>query len=65
MPWWRRFRCVTEPPETRGDVNWRLIEGTARPGRDYGGPKAASNHSSRGNSFRILYVRSGKPGLAA
>jgi len=37
-------------------VNWRLIEGTARPGRDYGGPESGVESFVEGNSFRILYV---------
>jgi len=38
------------------NVNWRLIEGTARPGRDYGGPESGVESFVEGNSFRILYV---------
>ena len=37
-------------------VNWRLIEGSARPGRDYGGPESGVESFVEGNSFRILYV---------
>jgi tRNA A-37 threonylcarbamoyl transferase component Bud32 len=37
-------------------VNWRLIDGTARAGRDYGGPTEGTERLVEGNSFRILYV---------
>jgi hypothetical protein len=37
-------------------VNWRIIEGSARPGRDYGGPESGVESFVAGNSFRILYV---------
>lgn len=38
------------------NVNWRLIGGTARAGRDYGGPESGVESFVEGNSFRILYV---------
>jgi hypothetical protein len=37
-------------------VHWRAIDGSARAGRDYGGPKSGVEHFVEGNSFRILYV---------
>jgi hypothetical protein len=37
-------------------VNWRIIEGSARPGRDYGGPESGVERFVAGNNFRILYV---------
>jgi hypothetical protein len=37
-------------------VNWRTIDGTARSGRDYGGPTSGVEPFVEGNSFRILYV---------
>jgi serine/threonine protein kinase len=37
-------------------VNWRIIEGSARPGRDYGGPDSGVESFVAGNNFRILYV---------
>lgn len=37
-------------------VNWRIIEGSARPGRDYGGPESGVESFVAGNNFRILYV---------
>lgn len=37
-------------------VRWRIIEGSARPGRDYGGPESGVESFAAGNSFRILYV---------
>ncbi len=37
-------------------VNWRIIEGSARPGRDYGGPESGVESFAAGNNFRILYV---------
>jgi len=37
-------------------VQWRIIEGSARPGRDYGGPESGIESFAAGNSFRILYV---------
>jgi serine/threonine protein kinase len=37
-------------------VTWRVIDGTARAGRDYGGPATGVEHFAEGNTFRILYV---------
>jgi hypothetical protein len=37
-------------------VHWRAIDGSARAGRDYGGPQSGVEHFVEGNSFRILYV---------
>lgn len=37
-------------------VNWRIIEGSARPGQDYGGPVTGVESFTAGNTFRILYV---------
>ncbi len=37
-------------------VKWRIIEGSARPGRDYGGPESGVETFVAGNNFRILYV---------
>jgi hypothetical protein len=37
-------------------VNWRIIPGSAQPGRDYGGPESGVEPFVAGNSFRILYV---------
>jgi serine/threonine protein kinase len=37
-------------------VDWRVIDGTAQAGRDYGGPAAGTETLVEGNSFRILYV---------
>lgn len=37
-------------------VTWRIIEGSARPGRDYGGPESGVESFVAGNNFRILYV---------
>jgi hypothetical protein len=37
-------------------VNWRIIEGSALPGRDYGGPESGVESFVAGNNFRILYV---------
>jgi len=37
-------------------VNWRILEGSARPGRDYGGPESGVESFVAGNNFRILYV---------
>jgi hypothetical protein len=37
-------------------VNWRIIEGSARPGRDYGGPESGVESFAAGNNFRIIYV---------
>ena len=38
------------------NVHWRLVAGTATPGRDYGGPESGVEPFVEGNSFRILYV---------
>jgi serine/threonine protein kinase len=37
-------------------VTWRAIDGTARAGRDYGGPQSGSEWFAEGHTFRILYV---------
>ena len=37
-------------------VHWRAIDGSARAGRDYGGPQSGVEHFVEGNSFRMLYV---------
>jgi hypothetical protein len=37
-------------------VHWRAIDGSARSGRDYGGPQSGVEHFVEGNSFRMLYV---------
>jgi serine/threonine protein kinase len=37
-------------------VAWRVIDGTARAGRDYGGPATGVENFVEGNTFRILYV---------
>jgi hypothetical protein len=37
-------------------VNWRIIEGSARPGQDFGGPESGVESFVAGNTFRILYV---------
>jgi hypothetical protein len=37
-------------------VNWRIIEGSARPGADFGGPESGVESFVAGNNFRILYV---------
>ena len=37
-------------------VHWRTIDGSARSGRDYGGPRSGIEHFVEGNSFRMLYV---------
>jgi len=43
--------------ERRGvEVTWRVVDGTARAGRDYGGPATGVEHFAEGNTFRILYV---------
>jgi hypothetical protein len=38
------------------DVRWRTIDGSARAGRDYGGPASGTESFVEGNSFRMLYV---------
>jgi serine/threonine protein kinase len=38
------------------NVHWRAIDGSARSGRDYGGPQSGVEHFAEGNSFRMLYV---------
>jgi serine/threonine protein kinase len=38
------------------DVMWRVIDGSARAGRDYGGPLTGVETFVEGNTFRILYV---------
>jgi hypothetical protein len=37
-------------------VNWRIIEGSARAGQDFGGPQSGVESFAAGNTFRILYV---------
>jgi len=37
-------------------VKWRIIEGSALPGRDYGGPESGVETFVAGNNFRMLYV---------
>jgi serine/threonine protein kinase len=37
-------------------VTWRIIEGSARAGRDFAGPLGGTESFIEGNSFRILYV---------
>lgn len=38
------------------EVSWRVVEGTARAGLDYGGPTTGVETFVEGNTFRILYV---------
>ncbi len=38
------------------EVSWRVIDGTAREGLDYGGPTTGVETFVEGNTFRILYV---------
>ncbi len=49
------LRHISSAPRDAG-VQWRIIEGSARPGRDYGGPESGVESFTAGNSFRILYV---------
>ena len=37
-------------------ANWRIIEGSARSGQDFGGPESGVESFAAGNTFRILYV---------
>jgi hypothetical protein len=37
-------------------VNWRIIEGSALAGEDFGGPQSGVESFAAGHSFRILYV---------
>jgi len=37
-------------------VNWRIIEGSARSGRDFGGAESGVETFPAGNTFRMLYV---------
>ena len=37
-------------------VTWRIVDGSARAGRDYGGPATGVENFVEGNTFRILYV---------
>lgn len=37
-------------------VNWRIIDGSARPGQDFGGPQSGVETFVAGNTFRMLYV---------
>jgi hypothetical protein len=51
------LRHVTFDDAARdAQVNWRLIEGSARPGQDIGGPVSGVETFAAGNTFRILYV---------
>jgi len=38
------------------NVSWRILDGSARAGRDYAGPASGVEPFIEGNSFRILYV---------
>ncbi|HWN07462.1 MAG TPA: protein kinase [Steroidobacteraceae bacterium] len=38
------------------NVSWRILDGSARAGRDYAGPASGVAPFIEGNSFRILYV---------
>jgi serine/threonine protein kinase len=38
------------------NVSWRILDGSARAGRDYAGPASGVEPFVEGNSFRILYV---------
>ena len=38
------------------NVSWRILDGSARAGRDYAGPTSGVEPFIEGNSFRILYV---------
>lgn len=49
------LRHLSSEPREAG-VQWRIIEGSARPGRDYGGPESGIESFAAGNNFRILYV---------
>ena len=49
------LRHLSSAPRDAG-VRWRIIEGSALPGRDYGGPESGVESFAAGNSFRILYV---------
>lgn len=49
------LRHLSSAPRDAG-VRWRIIEGSALPGRDYGGPESGAESFAAGNSFRILYV---------
>lgn len=44
----------SERRDVRAD--WRIIAGSAQPGRDYGGPESGTESFVAGNTFRILYV---------
>jgi hypothetical protein len=37
-------------------VGWRLVDGSAQAGRDYGGPLAGVAKFAEGHAFRIIYV---------
>src|SRR4030095_347884 len=37
-------------------VTWRVVDGTARAGRDYGGPATGVENFVEGNTFRSVYV---------
>ena len=37
-------------------VTWRVVDGTARAGSDYGGPATGVENFVEGNTFRIVYV---------
>jgi hypothetical protein len=49
------LRHLTHVPRAV-EVRWRLVDGTARAGRDYSGPPTGVESFVEGNSFRILYV---------
>jgi tRNA A-37 threonylcarbamoyl transferase component Bud32 len=49
------LRHLTREPRAV-EVSWRLVDGTALAGRDYGGPSTGVESFVEGNSFRILYV---------
>lgn len=37
-------------------VAWRVLDGTAVSGRDYGGPQSGVAHFTEGHTFRMIYV---------
>ncbi len=37
-------------------LQWRIVEDSARAGRDFGGPTSGVESFTEGNSFRILYI---------
>ena len=42
--------------QRNASVNWRIIEGSALAGEDFGGPQSGVESFAAGHSFRILYV---------